>query len=210
MQTDRALVELLNAANPVLRRINRNYRHTTDPSVLLKFCQQNWWQINSKLQPHGITLSLIRSARGSRNQVAHRDKQQGKSSTAYRRIADIHELTEGFQKAGKATVKPQGANRQTGRKPNNGRAHKPDNRQARKPDSNRQLRTQGQLKCGSCGSRVPDRTNNRNPSLSAKIALANGGTSVICGNCGRENNFDRAKNPTIFDAVLNWITRLFS
>ena len=61
---DKALGEMIDAANPALKKITGNrYRIQTDPAMVIKYCIKNWGQVRSDLEPHGITLRKLKSAR---------------------------------------------------------------------------------------------------------------------------------------------------
>ncbi len=206
---DEALVSLLNTANPVLKKITRyKYKQTNDPSQMLKFCHQNWDLIRPQLQPFGITINLILSARDSRNKGAHRNTQITQSSKAHYQIADIYKLQEGFQKAQKAMRQPQrprtgnpppGNSRNQTRNPRHG-----NQRHQSRPDQDRRGNMHD-YECVSCGHRFQSKPKRHSNSIAGMIAKGEGGYSVFCPRCDTEMEFDRMGNPGLFQEIRKFL-----
>ena len=84
---------------------------------------KNWGQVRSDLEPHGITLRKLKSARRIRNDSSHWDPEVSIDSKSHRDASVIYELKEAFTKINRANpnkprqTKPERPKQQTPNKP---------------------------------------------------------------------------------------------
>ena len=130
MHIDKALGEMIDAANPALKKITGNrYRIPTDPAEVIKYCIKNWEQLRSDLEPNGITLRKLKSARRVRNDSSHWDPEVAIDSKSHRDASVIYELKDAFTKINRAN-------------PNKSRQTKPEQPKQQTPNKPQQTRPQ--------------------------------------------------------------------